>query len=136
MKRRTRLQQLPGPKAAKPRRNRPEEILHRALASHLTIRPAPNIYWLHVPNGGWRSKTEAKILKSMGVRKGTPDLLLCRAGKLIAIELKSPKGRVSKHQREAIAELTAAGCMCRAIDNIDDAVAWLEKLGFLRGRCQ
>lgn len=32
----------------------------------------------------------------------------------------------SKHQRETIDELIAAGRMIRVIDNLDDALAWLE----------
>ncbi|MBP5782205.1 MAG: VRR-NUC domain-containing protein, partial [Bacteroidales bacterium] len=30
----------------------------------------------HIPNGGWRTITEAKRFKSEGVKKGVPDLFL------------------------------------------------------------
>jgi hypothetical protein len=121
---------------ARRRRNRPEQALQRAIVQHLETRPAPGIFWCHYPAGGARRPIEAKIFRGLGLKAGVPDLLLCRAGKLIAIELKSPTGRLSKHQRATIAELTAAGCLVRVIDNIDGAVAWLEKLGFLRGEMQ
>jgi hypothetical protein len=118
------------------KRRRLEQQIQKTIMDHFSIRAAPNSMLWHTPNGGYRSKAEAAVMTRLGLKRGLPDLFGLRAGALIAIELKSPTGRLSKHQRETIAELTAAGCLVRVIDNIDDAVAWLEKLGFLRGHCQ
>ena len=66
----------------------------------------------HVPNGGNRSKREAKRFKNEGVVSGIPDLLFLYLGELHAIEMKKPaggftkggnpskKGVVSKEQKE------------------------------------
>ena len=120
----------------KRRREQPEAMLQRALMQHVFARSARGTYVFAVPNGGKRSRISSAIFKGLGVRAGVPDLICIKAGQVCAIELKSPTGRLSKHQRATIDELTAAGCLVRVIDNIDDAVAWLEKLGFLKGHVQ
>lgn len=82
----------------------------------------------HIPNGGLRSKTEAKRLKAAGVKAGVPDLFLPvpkydefdivdRNG--LYIEMKAPsieiggrkttKGRTSKEQDWWIDQLRAQG---------------------------
>lgn len=66
----------------------------------------------HVPNGGKRSKGEAGKLKALGVKPGYPDLTLPRkygqwSG--LAIELKSPTGRVSPEQQEWLDAFKADG---------------------------
>jgi hypothetical protein len=118
------------------KRRRLEQQVQKSIMDHFAIRATPNSMLWHTPNGGYRSKAESRVMAGLGIKRGLPDLFGLRAGGLIAIELKSPTGRLSKHQRETIAQLTAACCLVRVIDNIDDAVAWLEKLGFLRGEMQ
>jgi hypothetical protein len=53
--------------------------------------------WFHVPNGEHRAKSVAIKLRKMGVRPGVADLVLLApafpAARLVAIELKAPKGR-------------------------------------------
>lgn len=56
----------------------------------------------HSPNGGKRNMIEAARFKAMGVRAGFPDLILCIARQGyhgLFIELKTEKGKQSKHQR-------------------------------------
>ena len=36
------------------RRHRPEDDIQRAIVAHLTARAAPELWWRHVPNGGFR----------------------------------------------------------------------------------
>ena len=48
-------------------------------------------WWTHIPTGGRRSPIEAAILKSLGVRAGSPDLLIIRAGQPVFMELKGAK---------------------------------------------
>ena len=74
-------------------RNRPEDIIQRAVFDHLRVRSAPNVFAFHSANGGWRSRVEAKILKGLGVRAGVPDLIAIHRGEVFAIELKSESGR-------------------------------------------
>lgn len=68
---------------------------------------------LHVPNGGFRRRAEAKILAGMGVKHGVPDILLpvARHGfGALWIELKRPgPHKVSDHQAWWIERLNAHG---------------------------
>jgi hypothetical protein len=56
-----------------------------------------------VPNGGARNAVTGAILKREGVRKGIPDLFLVKRNNQYSglfIEMKAPKGVVSKEQKE------------------------------------
>ena len=67
----------------------------------------------HIPNGGARRKSEAARFKSLGVKKGVPDLFLpVPRGKYhgLFIEMKRLRGgRVSNDQKKWIAALKAQG---------------------------
>lgn len=76
----------------------------------------------HIPNGGLRSKSEAKRLKGAGVKPGVPDLCLPVAKQKkngLYIEMKAPaidqgdkktaKGRLSKEQVIWLDRLNAQG---------------------------
>jgi hypothetical protein len=52
--------------------NRPEQAIHRAVVQHLRMRGVKDLYYFHVPNGGFRRKTEAAIMQGLGTRAGTP----------------------------------------------------------------
>ena len=66
------------------------------------------LLWCHVPNGEKRSKRTGWVLKLAGVKPGVPDVLIFTEPRT-AIELKTEKGRVSKVQREWLANLKAEG---------------------------
>ena len=55
-------------------------------------------WWTHIPNGGRRSPIEAAIFKSLGVRAGSPDLLIIRAGQPMFLELKAPAASSPPHR--------------------------------------
>jgi len=68
----------------------------------------------HTPNGGARSARTGARLARMGVRRGIPDLLGPFAGHGAyagyvgwAVELKAPRGRVSREQRMVLEELAS-----------------------------
>lgn len=66
----------------------------------------------HIPNGGLRSKSEAKRLKAAGVKPGVPDLCLpvARQGYHgLYIELKAGKGKASANQEEWLESLNHQG---------------------------
>jgi hypothetical protein len=116
------------------RRNRPEDIIQRAVFDHLRVRCAPGVYAFHVPNGGRRSRVEAAILKGLGVRAGVPDVMAVKDGRTYGLEVKAPGGRLSAAQRSAHAALRAAGAIVVTSYGLDDAVAQLERWGLLRGQ--
>lgn len=53
-----------------------------------------------VPNGGYRTKTNAKTLKRTGTTAGVADLIFLFNGKTIFIEVKTTKGVLSDSQKE------------------------------------
>src|SRR5262249_9297869 len=116
------------------RRRRAEQDLQRAMLEHLELCAVPNCYWFHVGNGGWRSPVEAKVLKSLGVRPGVPDLILIREGKTFGLELKTEIGKLTSVQRTAHVLMRAAGAEVEGAYGIDGAVEQLERWQFLRGR--
>ncbi len=75
-------------------------------------------YMFHVPNGGFRNKSEAATLRAMGVKKGVPDIWLpIKRGQYsgLVTELKKPGkdgkagGRTEPQQKEWIAFLKTQG---------------------------
>jgi hypothetical protein len=115
------------------RRAQPEAQLQRAVIQHLTARPAPNLWWCHVPNGGFRRPVEAAILAGLGLRKGAPDLLFIHKGKVYGLELKRAGGRPREDQLACLAAMEAAGAFTAIAEGLDRALACLEAWGLLRG---
>ena len=72
---------------------RAEDQIQRAVFQHIRARGVAGLVAIHVPNGGYRRLTEAKILAGLGMTAGVPDLLLWHDNKAFAIELKSEDGR-------------------------------------------
>jgi hypothetical protein len=88
---------------------RREDQIQKALVSHLKTRGAKGLFWYAVPNGGVRSKVEAKIMQSTGTRPGTPDLGFVFEGRAFFLEVKTENGRSTEHQLKAISDINAAG---------------------------
>ena len=120
------------PRAGGGSRRRPEQALQRSVVERLQWRARPNIWWTHIPLGGARSKIEAAIFKSHGVRRGAPDLLIVIDGRACFLELKAPGGRVTAAQHECHAALRAAGACVAVATDIDAALAALERWDVLR----
>ena len=96
------------------RRNRPEDALHQTVAEFLGIKrnlalPSDAV-WTTMPAGGGGKVRGAK-LKARGLKPGWPDILIVYRGRLICIELKSPKGVRSPAQKLIHAQLSAAGAL-------------------------
>lgn len=60
----------------------------------------PKAILFAVPNGGWRSKLTAMILKATGVLRGVSDLIFIYKGKIIFIEVKTATGKQTPEQIE------------------------------------
>jgi VRR-NUC domain-containing protein len=111
---------------------RPEQQFQRSVIGQLQWRARYDAWWTHIPNGGWRSPVEAAIFRSLGVRAGVPDLLIVSAGRPLFLELKAPGRKLSPAQIECHAALERAGGIIATADNIDDALAFLDRLRVLR----
>lgn len=110
-----------------------ESSIQRAVIAAWRANPAPNTLLVHVPNGGYRSPIEAKIMKGQGVTPGVPDLMYFSAyGNVRFLELKSAKGRLSPAQIDMHASLAAMGHEVRVAHSVDEALAILQDWGAFR----
>lgn len=113
--------------------NHAEDLEQKALCQWLDLK---GIYYFAVPNGGKRSKIEAAIMKSLGVKPGVPDLLIitpppiCPQAKGVAIEMKSKTGRLSPQQKVWLQRLDASGWCVTVAYGWDEARTFLEGLGY------
>jgi hypothetical protein len=134
---------------------RAEESLHRAAVAYLRAALPKPWFCNHIPNGGYRTKAEAGILKGMGTLPGMPDLLVWGPGseiaarndvpsllpRVIAIEFKAPpkrlrsggpskaRPRLSPAQIARQADLGACGVPYLVIDDMAEMVQKLKALG-------
>jgi hypothetical protein len=113
---------------------RPEQALQIQVARFIDA-AYPALLWLHVPNGGARSKVEGAIFKAMGVKAGATDLFIilpdARTG---FIELKAGKGKLTPQQEAFRDRVTALGCFwaeCRSVDDVEAVLSrWLQPFGW------
>lgn len=115
------------------KRARPEDEIQRAVFQHFDARSAKGAFAFAVPNGGWRSKIEASIMKGLGVKAGVPDIIAVHRGKVYALELKAPHGRKSDAQIAVMAALEAAGAVVGVSYGLNEALGTLERWGLLKG---
>lgn len=112
---------------------RPEDNIQRAVIQHLRTRGVHGVVFWHTPNGGQRNKTEAKILKGLGVRAGVSDIICIHKSRVFALELKAPGGGATESQMQFISDLNAAGGFACIATGLDQALRCLETWGLLRG---
>ena len=108
-----------------PRRKQPEQIFQRQAAGFLTLAlPTPGAWFTTIPAGGG-GKVRGAILKGMGYRAGTPDMLVIYSGQAIWLELKSQRGRLTPAQEQCCEDLVHAGCkwaLCRSLEDVERAL--------------
>ena len=115
---------------AAPRKSTEAQV-QRAVLGHLAFRAVQDVFWFHVPNGGWRSPIEASVFKGLGVKPGVPDLVLIGNGKPYGLELKTERGRLTPVQRTTQALLAAAGAEVATAYGLDQALEQLTQWGLL-----
>ena len=107
------------------RRKQPEQIFQRQVADFLTLAlPAPDAWFTTIPAGGG-GKVRGAILKGMGYKAGTPDMLVIYRGRAIWLELKTPRGTLSERQEQCGIDLVQAGCfwtVCRTLEDVERAL--------------
>jgi hypothetical protein len=116
------------------RRARPEDTIQRALLAHIAARGVNNLWYVHVPMGGKRRPIEAAILKGLGARAGTPDLLFLRDGQFFALEIKTETGHPTRAQLDVISEINAAGGFATIGHGLDRCLKILEEWKLLKGK--
>jgi hypothetical protein len=105
-----------------PIRRRPEQSLQRAVIDLIATTAHPYAFTFHVPNGGWRRPTEAKIMKGLGVVPGVPDLIILFGGRAFGLELKAPRGRMSDDQIEVHCWMKRAGAEVATVSSLAQAL--------------
>ena len=129
------------------RKVRPPEVteyqLQVSVWKQFSWRKREGVTGFHCPNGGLRDIRVASKLKLMGVLPGVPDLMFIW-GELVAaptllimprilfLELKRRGGKLSPEQVAFKADMERKGCLYEMADNIDAAMAVLEKHGLLK----
>lgn len=109
---------------------RPEETLHRAVATYLAVAlPSRALWWSTANQRGTRSRWEMGLLKALGVRPGIPDILVYFDGLLIGIELKAAKGRISEAQAVVSDLIVDNGGLWRCCRSVEDVEAALRNAG-------
>ena len=109
-----------------------EESLQRTVADWLAwCVPAPPAgpWWTAVNPIPAKSRAAAGVAKAMGLRAGTPDIVLCWKGRMIGIELKASRGRVSPAQVETHDAIPLAGGVVTTCRTLDDVAVFLATLG-------
>ena len=87
-------------------------------------------YIFAIPNGGHRHIGTAIRLKNEGVKPGVPDLFLPVAKRNfngLFLEIKTPKGAVSKPQEKFMSGVISLGflaCIIRSIDDFTKTIEW------------
>ncbi len=114
------------------RMRRPEETIQRAVFQHIAARSMPGVFAWHTPNGGKRNLVEAIKLKRMGTLAGVPDVLILMGGRLYALELKAPKGRLTPVQERVLERMDECGAHTAVVYGLDQALITLEVWGILR----
>ena len=122
----------------------PSEVqLQISVVQHLRWRCREGVTYLHVPNGELRDKRTAAKLKAMGVLPGVADLILIWGElistpylevtpRLLFLELKVRGGKLSPEQSEFRDVMRKCGAAFEIADNIDDAIAILDRYGILK----
>jgi hypothetical protein len=111
------------------RRAQPEYHLHCQIVAFLRLALDGNTFFFHPPNGGKRGLAEAKRFKAMGVAPGLPDIGIIDSGRILWLELKAGKGRLSPGQRECHELLARARCPVMVVRSLDDAIEALQRAG-------
>ena len=77
----------------------------------------------------WRSNNIAVQGRSFSGRRGVPDLLVVLPphGRLLGIEVKSEKGRMSEHQKEFKSNLDRLGAVYAMVQSLDDLINVFER---------
>ncbi len=105
------------------RRQRPEEMLHRAVADYLDKAiPADAFWWANTAQRGTRKRFEMGVLNALGQKAGLPDVMIIWRGALYGIELKSETGRLTATQTAVLGRLQAAGAftaVCRSLEAVE-----------------
>jgi len=116
------------------RRGTPEADLQRAVVTALRFALPKEAIIHHCANevteAGPRGAKRQAILAGMGVHAGFADLMVLYEGRVLFLELKSLKGKLSPAQEAFRDAVLAQGFVWALVRNLDDALGALADHGF------
>lgn len=115
-------------------RHTPEADVQRAIVAWLRVVLPPGSlvhHSAHEVGGGsrWAAQRQA-IAQGMGVHAGFPDLVVFSAGRVLFLEVKAPRGRLSPAQRDTADQLRDQGFSHAVVTSVDAVRAVLAAEGF------
>jgi hypothetical protein len=116
------------------RRGTPEADLQRAVVAALRVALSRTAIVHHCANevteAGPRGAKRQAILVGMGVHPGFADLMVLTEGRVLFLELKSPKGRLRPAQEAFRDAVMAQGFGWALVRSLDEALGALADHGF------
>jgi hypothetical protein len=117
-----------------------EFVVHAALVEWFRRFRRDGVVFFHPSSGEERTKRvhpkTGKVfcpggtrLQRMGMRKGVPDLVILRSGRIMGLEVKSPGGTLSREQKEFRVEWERAGGIYAVARSVEEGRALLEEWG-------
>lgn len=106
-----------------------EHRLQMGVAEYLRAALPPEVWWSSIDMANAKDALTGAIRKARGAVAGIPDVLLCHAGKLIGIEIKTETGRLSPAQIVQHQRMRVAGAAIYVVRNSYDVEAVLREEG-------
>lgn len=116
-------------KKTKAQTRREEQSLQIMVVKALAYILPRDAFLFHVPNGGYRTKAEAAILKAMGLVAGVHDLIVLWDRRAFLIELKADDGALSAAQIETHPRIARTGCPGAVARSLQEVLACLRGWG-------
>lgn len=125
---------MTAPSPARLRRGRPEADIQRQIVALLHAMLPMGAIVHHAANevgfGGRHARARQAILTGMGVHAGFSDLIILSGGRVLFLEVKSPRGRLSPAQRAFRDAVQAQGFAWALVRSPENALGALEAHGF------
>jgi len=125
---------MTAPSPARLRRGRPEADIQRQTVALLRAVLPKGAIVHHAANevgfSGRHARTRQAILTGMGVHAGFSDLIIITGGRVLFLEVKSPRGRLSPAQGAFRDAVQAQGFAWALVRSPEDALGALRAHGF------
>lgn len=116
---------------------RGEDNLQASIVRFLKIALPADSYFCAIPNGsvlaGDAKKRGMQMnrLKTTGLRVGAPDLFILARGVFLALEVKTPKGKLADSQKAASDEIIHAGGLWAVVRSVEEVERFLRDSGIV-----
>lgn len=107
-----------------------ETHIHKQVAAYLNLLEGQGkLMWFHPANEGKRSVVAGAKLKQLGMKPGTPDIvILLPEDHVSLLELKSPKGKLSEAQVLFIERAQKFCPNCVVMRTFEEAKSYIDSL--------